>query len=59
MSWEETIMNQLLVAANMAVRFDAPQDLTETQEQTARNNIGFTASATQISGNKYKIVLSF
>lgn len=58
MAWEQDITQQLQQAQNTAVRYDAPQPLTDTEKARAKSNIGITgASATLISGNDYKINL--
>lgn len=56
MSWEQDVSQQLEDLQNSAVRFDIEQDLTETQQETAKANISYGASASQIEGNDYKII---
>lgn len=56
MSWEQEISAQLQ-EAQIAVRFDIQQQLTDTEKATARNNISIGATATLISGNDYKITI--
>jgi hypothetical protein len=55
MSWEQDITEQLQEASNAVVRFDIQQEHNNTDKARARNNIGIGASATQISGDDYKI----
>lgn len=59
MSWEQEISNKLQEAQNIAVRFDVEQYLTDTQKSTARNNIATTTTATNVSGNDYKITFNY
>lgn len=58
MSWEQDISQLLQDLEDAAVRFDIDQDLNSTEKQTARANIGFGASATQVEGNDYKITMT-
>ena len=55
MSWEQDISTQLEELESIAVRFDIDQNLTQTQKNTAKNNIAIGATVTQVSGNDYKI----
>ena len=56
MSWQQDISQLLTELEETAVRFDIVQDLTVTQKNTAKTNIGFYgASATQIEADNYKI----
>lgn len=57
MSWEQEITEQLQEVSDMAVRFDIQQDLTSAEKSQAKSNVGIGATATQISGNDYKITL--
>jgi hypothetical protein len=59
MSWEQEISNKLQEAQSIAVRFDVEQYLTDAQKNTARNNIATTATATNVSGNDYKITFNY
>lgn len=58
MSWEQDISQLLQDLEEAAVRFDIEQDLNSTEKQTARTNISFGATATQITGDDYKIVMT-
>ena len=58
-SWEQEITQQLQAAQEVAVRFDIPQELTDAQKQTARTNISVTATATNTSGDDYKITMNY
>lgn len=58
MSWEQEISELLQEAQEMAVRFDIQQQLTSTEKARAKANIDISASASQISGNDYKISFS-
>ena len=58
MSWEQAISQLLQDLEEAAVRFDIEQDLNSTEKQTARTNISFGATATQITGDDYKIVMT-
>lgn len=59
MAWEQDISQQINTLEKAAVRFDTSQNLTSTQETTAKTNIGFSgASVTQIEGSDYKIVIA-
>lgn len=53
--WEQEITELLQEAQSIAVRFDIKQELTETEQQRAKDNIGIASSATLISGDDYKI----
>jgi hypothetical protein len=57
MSWEQDISEQLQEVQDVAVRFDIPQELDNTEKATARSNIGIGATATLISGDDYKITI--
>lgn len=57
MSWEQDISEQLQEVQDVAVRFDIPQDLDNTEKARARSNIGFASAATLISGDDYKITV--
>ena len=56
-SWEQEITELLQEAEDAPVRFDVPQEQTNAKKQTARTNIGIGATASNISGNDYKITL--
>lgn len=59
MSWEQDINQLLQSLEESAVRFDIEQELTGTEESTAKTNIGFGgASVTLIEGQDYKINMS-
>ena len=58
MSWEQDISQLLQDLEEATVRFDIEQDLNSTEKQTARTNISFGATATQITGDDYKIVMT-
>jgi hypothetical protein len=57
MSWEQDISEQLQEVQDVAVRFDIPQELDNTEKARARSNIGIGATATLISGDDYKITI--
>jgi hypothetical protein len=57
--WEQEITELLQEAQDIAVRFDIEQDLTSTQESKARNNIGITTTANNISCDDYKIIFGY
>lgn len=57
MPWEQEISELLQEAENTPVRFDVQQEQTNAKKQTARTNIGIGASASNISGDDYKITL--
>lgn len=57
MSWEHEIIEKIDELENAVVRFDVNQQLSETEKLTAKTNIGFHATSTQVSGDNYKIVL--
>jgi hypothetical protein len=57
MSWEQDIAEQLQEVQDVAVRFDIPQELDNTEKARARSNIGIGATATLISGDDYKITI--
>jgi hypothetical protein len=57
MSWEQDISEKLQEVQDVAVRFDIPQDLNNTEKTTARTNIGIGATATLNGGDDYKITL--
>ena len=54
-SWEQEIVEELQEVQSVAVRFDIPQELTETQKLTARTNIDYVGTTEQISGDDYRI----
>ena len=58
MSWEQDVSQLLQDLEDAAVRFDIEQDLNSTEKQTAKTNISFGATATQITGDDYKIVMT-
>ena len=58
-SWEQEITELLQEAQEISVRFDTAQDLTDAQKGTARNNIDATTTATNVSGNDYKITFKY
>lgn len=58
MSWEQEISEELQEVQDVAVRFDIPQELTSTQKTTARTNIDYGATASNISGDDYKIIFA-
>lgn len=58
MSWEQEISELLGMLENAALRFDVTQNLTSAQKNTAKDNIGFEATATQIEGTDYKITMT-
>jgi hypothetical protein len=57
MSWEQDISEQLQEVQDVAVRFDIPQELDNTEKARARSNIGIGATSTLISGDDYKITI--
>lgn len=57
-SWEQDISELLQEAQSIAVRFDVEQELTVSQQATARHNIGIEATATNVGGNDYKLTLN-
>lgn len=57
MSWEHDITEKLQELQSISVRFDIAQELTEEEKATARNNITIGSSATNISGDNYKITI--
>lgn len=57
MSWEQDITEQLQEVQDVAVRFDIPQELDNTEKARARSNIGIGATATMISDDDYKITI--
>ena len=57
MSWITEIAAELQNVQNMVVRFNVEQQLDETQKARARDNIGIGATATQISGDDYRIAI--
>lgn len=59
MPWEQEISSLLQQAQNIAVRFDMAQPLTDAQKKRARDNISYNATATNISGDDYKITINF
>lgn len=59
MDWEQQISDLLQQAQSIAVRFDVNQELTTTQRNMAKNNIGVTTTVTNVSGNDYKIALNY
>ena len=59
MSWENTISELLQDLESISVRFDIQQNLTETQKQTAKDNIEIGATVTQTTGDDYKITLNY
>jgi len=59
MSWQEDISSKLQQASEIAVRFDMEQELTAAQKQTAKNNVGVDATASNISGDDYKITFNY
>ena len=59
MSWEQDISQKLTELEGAAVRFDVTQNLTRTQKNTAKLNIGFSgASATQIEDQDYEVIFT-
>lgn len=58
MSWEQDIVQDLDELENAALRFDVEQNLTNTEKNTARSNIGFGTSVALIEGDNYKITFS-
>ena len=59
MPWEQDISQLIQTLENtFVVRFDIIQDLNSTEKQTAKTNISFGATATQITGDEYKIVMA-
>ena len=56
-SWEQDITELLQELQSMTVRFDIAQELTEEEKARARNNISTGATATQVSGDNYKITI--
>lgn len=54
-SWQQEITSLLQEAQSIAVRSDIKQELTETEKETARANIGITSSATVISDDDFSI----
>lgn len=59
MGWETDITALLQDAQSIAVRFDVEQELTAEEQQRARNNIDIKATATNVSGEDYKITLNY
>ena len=57
MGWEEEIASMLQEVVSETVRFDVDQPLTETEKGRAKSNIGIGATATNISGDDFKIEL--
>lgn len=59
MSWEQDISQEIETLEQAAVRFDTEQNLTNTEKNTAKTNIGFIgATATQIDNNNYRITMA-
>ena len=58
MSWEQDISQLLQELEEAAVRFDIEQELTSVEKSTARTNVGFGASASQIEGTDFKITMT-
>lgn len=56
--WEQAIAEKLQELNSIAVRFDIEQELTDAEKARARNNISAGATATQVSGDNYKITIS-
>lgn len=59
MGWETDITALLQEAQSIAVRYDVEQELTAEEQQRARNNIDIKATATNVSGEDYKITLNY
>lgn len=59
MAWEQVITELLQEAQSIAVRADIEQELTETEKQTARNNVDIKTTATNVSGDNYKIIFNY
>lgn len=57
MSWEQDISGMLQELKDKPVRYDIDQERSEEDKARARNNISIGATATQISGDDYKIEL--
>lgn len=58
-SWTQEIAELLQEAQRIAVQYNIEQTLTETEKQRARNNIDIKATATNVSGNDYKITFNY
>lgn len=59
MSWEQQISDLLQEAQSIAVMFNVDQGLSNTQKQTAQNNIGTTTTAAVVSGDDYKVTFNY
>lgn len=59
MSWEQEISDLLQQAQSIAVMFNVDQGLSNTQKQTAQNNIGTTTTASVVSGDDYKVTFNY
>lgn len=59
MGWEEEIAAMLQEVVSETVRFDIEQPLTEVEKSRARNNIGIVTTATNISGDDYRIEIGW
>ena len=55
-SWTAMIQATLTAIQGNSVRYDTTQSLTTEQKNRAKTNIGAHVTATQISGDNYKIV---
>lgn len=59
MPWEQEITQLLQEAQSISVRFDIVQQLTNGEKTRARNNIGVSATATNVSGDDYSINFNY
>ena len=59
MTWEQEISEELQEASDSVVRFDIAQNIPASHKATAIENVGISASATNISGDDYIIVLNY
>lgn len=59
MSWEQEIAEELQEASDSVVRFDIAQNISAANKATAISNVGIGATATNISGDDYTIVLNY
>lgn len=58
MSWEQQISEKLQELQSISVRYDVEQALSDAEKTRARNNIAIGSSATNVSGNDYKISIN-
>lgn len=55
--WEQEISELLQELQEISVRYDIEQELTDAEKARARSNISIGATATQVSGDDYKITI--